>query len=319
MKVVGFDILIEENKSINEFISGGLVLPQIGTLPMAYGRVVQVGDGRLNKKFNEHIPVKVKVGELVIYNPGVAKPITLKNSGKTYLKMKQNEAILVLKEENGEVVGVDRMLQNYVLVKHDEKDTVSLGGIVLPQLKRTVDNISGTVVMTGPGTYNAEDNTFVSGDFKAGDKVSFTEMSAIQLTLPVKQEDGTLAKEKFLEVPATMIDFTFEHEENNMKITRIKDKHVLVTKTSTDKVTSAGIYIPELDTTGHMVEAEIIMVGDKVERAKVGDRIVYVDAKENNREFKYPVKSDNGLTVTKKCYMIPETDIDAYLESDETI
>jgi co-chaperonin GroES (HSP10) len=322
MKVVDFNILVEENTSINKLVSGGLVLPNIGTLPMAYGRVVGIGTGRVNKKFNQHVSVNLNVGDLIVYNPGVAKPIKLKNAKSPVFKMKQNEAIMVL-EEDGEnnVVGVKKVLQNYMLVKRTTDDKVSLGGLVIPEIKRSIDNISGTVFMQGPGTYDPETNTVVPCHCNIGEKVSFAEMSSIQITLPIKGADGKVTKEKFYEVPDSMVDFVFDTDEKgNMKsIIKIKDKHVLVTRDSSEKKTSAGIYVPELDTEGHLVEAEVIFVGDGVEHSKVGDRIVYIDAKENNKEFKIPVKTASGLSSNKKCYMIPETDIEAYLEDDEAL
>ena len=322
MKVVDFNIVVEENTSINKLVSGGLVLPSIGTLPMAYGRVISVGDGRVNKKFNERISVNLNVGDLIVYNPGVAKPIKLKNAKTPVYKMKQNEAIMVL-EEDGEnnVIGIKKVLQNYMLVERTSDDKVSLGGIVMPEIKRSIDNISGTVYMVGPGTYDPENNKVVPCHCTIGDKVSFTEMSSIQITLPVLDKDGNSVRKKFYEVPDSMVDFVFETDEKgNMKtITKIKDKHVLVTREVGDKKTAAGIYVPELDMEGHMVEAEIIFLGDGVEHSKVGDRILYIDAKENNKEFKIPVKTASGLSSNKKCYMIPESDIEAYLEDDEAI
>ena len=320
MKLVNFDILIEENTSINKLASGGLVLPNIGTLPMAFGRVIKVGPGRTNKKTGTHVDVSVAVGDLVVYNPGVAKPIKLKNMTKPVFKMKENEAMLVLEEDSGDVIGIKKMLHNYILISRDEQDTVSFGGIVIPEVGRTIDNISGTVYMTGPGTYNPDTDKVEACRFIPGDKVSFTEMSSIQLTLPIKGADGKIVKKKFCEVPDSLIDFAFNiDKKDNMNITKIKDKHVMVTRDKTAKQTTAGIYVPEMDAEGHMVEAEVIMVGAGVENTKIGDRILYVDAKENNKEFKIPVKTDSGLTSTKKCYMVPEKDIEAWLEDDESL
>ena len=216
MKVVDFNIIVEENTSINKLVSGGLILPSIGTLPMAYGRVIGVGTGRVNKKFNQHVSVNLNVGDLIVYNPGVAKPIKLKNAKTPVFKMKQNEAIMVL-EEDGEnnVVGIKKVLQNYMLIKRTADDKVSLGGLVMPEIKRSIDNISGTVYMMGPGTYNPETNKVDPCHCNIGDKVSFTEMSSIQITLPVKDANGKITKEKFYEVPDSLVDFVFDTDETS--------------------------------------------------------------------------------------------------------
>lgn len=321
MKVVDFNILVENIESLNKLYSSTLTIPTYGTVEMAYGRVVSVGDGRVNKKFNARVPVKVNVGDLVVYNPGVSIPVeyNIKNSDGTVTKVKRTkikstECILTLNEDkDGNITGIKDVKENYVLVRRSEKDKVSMGGIIMPEINRTIENISGTVYMMGPGKYNPETNDYIKCLAQVGDKVSFCEIGAIKCTLPITDENGKTTKETLYEIPDSVIDFIYDNKEGTMK--KIKQGHVLVKRSEAVRKTAAGIYLAETDSEGHLVTGEVTMIGEGVEHAKVGDRIVYVDAKENNKQFK--VKTDKGIS--EKRYMIPETAIDAWLEDDEEI
>lgn len=321
MKVVDFNILVENIESLNKLYSSTLTIPTYGTVEMAYGRVVSVGDGRVNKKFNARVPVKVNVGDLVVYNPGVSIPVeyNIKNSDGTVTKVKRTkikstECILTLNEDkDGNITGIKDVKENYVLVRRSEKDKVSMGGIIMPEINRTIENISGTVYMMGPGKYNPETNDYIKCLAQVGDKVSFCEIGAIKCTLPITDENGKTTKETLYEIPDSVIDFIYDNKEGTMK--KIKQGHVLVKRSEAVRKTATGIYLAETDSEGHLVTGEVTMIGEGVEHAKVGDRIVYVDAKENNKQFK--VKTDKGIS--EKRYMIPETAIDAWPEDDEEI
>jgi len=321
VKVVDFNILVENIESLNKLYSSTLTIPTYGTVEMAYGRVVSVGDGRVNKKFNARVPVKVNVGDLVVYNPGVSIPVeyNIKNSDGTVTKVKRTkikstECILTLNEDkDGNITGIKDVKENYVLVRRSEKDKVSMGGIIMPEINRTIENISGTVYMMGPGKYNPETNDYIKCLAQVGDKVSFCEIGAIKCTLPITDENGKTTKETLYEIPDSVIDFIYDNKEGTMK--KIKQGHVLVKRSEAVRKTAAGIYLAETDSEGHLVTGEVTMIGEGIEHAKVGDRIVYVDAKENNKQFK--VKTDKGIS--EKRYMIPETAIDAWLEDDEEI
>ena len=188
-------------------------------------------------------------------------------------------------------------------------------------MNKTINNITGTVYLSGPGKYNAELNKRVPCMAQPGDKVAFIEMQAIQLTIPMKNEKGEIVKEKFYEVPDSGLDIllTTDKEGNMNGVKKIKDKHVLVKRASGEKKTSGGIYLPELDQEGHFVEATVIMLGDKLTSdVKVGDKIVYVDAKDNNKELKLPIAGADGKVTTEKCYILAESDIEVILD-DETL
>lgn len=329
MKILDFNVIVENVESLDKLLSGGLVLPNNFTIPMAFGRVTQVGPGRFDEKNKKQVPVDLNVGDLVVYNPGVSKEIELnvkKEDGTTekkkFNKVMSTECMLVLNtDENGNVIGIKDVKENYVLIQRDSSDKKTAGGIYILEMNKTINNITGTVVMTGPGKYNVEAGKRVPCMAQKGDKVAFIEMQAIQLTIPMKNAKGEIVKEKFYEVPDSGLDIllTTDKEGNMNGVKKIKDKHVLVKRASGEKKTSGGIYLPELDQEGHFVEATVIMLGDKLTSdIKVGDKIIYVDAKDNNKELKLPITGEDGKVTTEKCYILAESDIEVILD-DETL
>ena len=71
---------------------------------------------------------------------------------------------------------------------------------------------------------------------------------------------------------------------------------------------------------GHLIEATVIMVGDNCKTGvTTGDRIIYVDAKDNNKEFKLPFQDKNGKVEMKKCFILPEKEIEVILDAEESL
>lgn len=76
MRILDNNVLIDENKSVDHLSAGVFLIPGIGTIPMAYGRIVKLGEGLDNPEVeNDKIPFFVNVNDYVVYNPGVAIPI----------------------------------------------------------------------------------------------------------------------------------------------------------------------------------------------------------------------------------------------------
>lgn len=328
MKVTDFNILIENEESIDKLSIGGLELAKNFTIPMAYGRVVQVGPGRFNNFHSKQIPADIAVGDLVVYNPGVAKEIKInvkdaegKINKRKVFKLEAKECILVLNEVDGKICGIKAVKENYVLIKRDKTDKVTLGGIHLVELDRTINNITGTVVMTGPGKYNAKEDQREGCFAQPGDKVAFIEMQAIKLTIPVANEKGEIVKQVFYDVPDSALDVLIntDKEGNMSSLKKIKNKHILVQRDTGIKKTDTGIYLPDEDKEGHLVEAKVIYLGDELTSGvKVGDKIIYVDAKDNNKEFKLPIAGPDGKITTQKCFILPESEIEVILDENES-
>lgn len=88
MKLTSNYVLVKKDESGKT--AGGIYIPEIGTVPMQLGTVVQIGPGKYNPMFDKRIPIEVKVGDRVIFNPGVAIEIniTQKNEAGVATKVK---------------------------------------------------------------------------------------------------------------------------------------------------------------------------------------------------------------------------------------
>lgn len=107
MKLTSNYVLVKKDESGKT--PGGIFIPEIGTIPMQLGTVVEVGPGKYNPMFDKRVPVEVKVGDRVIFNPGVAIElnITQKNENGVATKVKllqipDNECSVIL-EDNEEI------------------------------------------------------------------------------------------------------------------------------------------------------------------------------------------------------------------------
>lgn len=326
MKLIDFNILVEEDSSVDKLTIGGLELAKGFTIPMAYGRVLQVGPGRINKKFNKRVNIDLKVGDIIVYNPGVGKPInaSIKNADGTVTKrsvtkLRAVEAAFILDEVDGKICNIKSVRENYIIVKRDDTDNKSAGGIIIPNQKRTIDTVTGTVIMTGPGKYDPETDSRNSCFAKVGDKITFTEMQSIQLTIPMTNENGEVVKTKLYQIPDTWVEVILDTDKDGFMngVKQIKNGHLLV-KRDNNKRSAAGIYLPDTNTMGHMIEAEVIALGGElISDVKVGDRIAYIDERDNNKEFKLPIKQSDGTMKTEKCYLLPETEIEVIFDENE--
>ena len=217
MKTIEDFVLVKQDASIEKLTAGGLVIPNVGTIPMAYGTIEEIGPGRYNVWKDKVVPVDdLKVGDYVVYNPGpgVDLPTTNKNSTKLK-KLNAMEFMLVLdRDEDGKMVGVKYVRENYLIVKRETGDKKTLGGIYVPEFGVDGKLVSGTVVMQGPGKYNAGTDSRVPVCTKIGDKVVYVDIKAIELNLPTKNDKGEIVKEKFYMIPDSAVEVILDEDEN---------------------------------------------------------------------------------------------------------
>ncbi|RME87803.1 MAG: co-chaperone GroES [Planctomycetota bacterium] len=81
----------EENKT-----PGGIVLPDTAKEKQQIGKVIAVGQGKLNTKTGELIPLSVKEGDKVVF--GKYAGTDIKIDGEEYSIMKESEILAILKD-----------------------------------------------------------------------------------------------------------------------------------------------------------------------------------------------------------------------------
>lgn len=223
MKAVNDDVLVKEDASVDKLTAGGLIIPNIGTIPMAYGTIKDVGPGRYNPWKDKTPSIDLKIGDYVIYNPGPGTDISTSkiNSDNTVTKTKLKklnaaECMMVLEQDaEGKMIGVKYVRENYLVVKREENDKKTIGGIYVPEWNTDGKLMTGTVVMTGPGKYNAGTDTRIPCCAKVGDRIAFIDIKAIQVNLPIKDElTGTIRKDKFYLVPDSQVEVILDENEN---------------------------------------------------------------------------------------------------------
>lgn len=223
MKAVNDDVLVKEDASIEKLTAGGLIIPNIGTIPMAYGVIQDVGPGRFNPWKNKVVKTELQVGDYVIYNPGPGIDITAstvspdkKTVTKTKLKkLGAMECMAILEQDkDGKMIGVKSVRENYLVVKCEDKDKKTIGGIYVPEWGTDGKLMSGRVIMKGPGKYNAGTDSRIPCIADINDRVVFVDIKAIQVNLPTTNEKGEVVKEKYYLVPDSQVEVILDENEN---------------------------------------------------------------------------------------------------------
>lgn len=222
MRAINNDVLVKDYASVEKLTAGGLIIPNIGTIPMAYGEIVDVGPGAFNPWTGKNFEMDLKIGDVVLYNPGVGKDIITskidenKNLIKTKVKkLSAMECMIVFNQDkDGKMIGVKNVRENYLIVKREENDKKTIGGIYVPEFDTNGKLTTGRVVMSGPGKYNAATDSRVPNSAKIGDRIVYIDIKAIEVNLPVANEKMDIVKEKFYLVPDSQVEVILDENEN---------------------------------------------------------------------------------------------------------
>lgn len=87
-------------KSLMGYTAGGLIIPGMVQIAYSMFEVVDIGKGHYDKRVGKVIPLPygLKVGDRVLVNVGVCKPIFI-NGEKFYTCPNAEEAILILDDD----------------------------------------------------------------------------------------------------------------------------------------------------------------------------------------------------------------------------
>ena len=89
------DRVVLERESSEERTTGGILLPDTAKDKPARGRVVSVGDGRLNED-GTRSPIQVKVGDRVIFSSYAGE--TFKVGEQELLLMREDDILAVIED-----------------------------------------------------------------------------------------------------------------------------------------------------------------------------------------------------------------------------
>ena len=88
------DRVLVETLDAEEKTSSGIIIPDAAKEKQQRGKVVAVGDGRTTDE-GKNIPVKVKVGDQILYGGWNDK--TIKHGGSEYLIIKEEDILAILR------------------------------------------------------------------------------------------------------------------------------------------------------------------------------------------------------------------------------
>jgi len=94
------DKLVVKQKGAEDQSRGGVLIPEIAKDRAPEGTVLAVGPGRRDEKTGEVVPVKIKVGDKVIFSKYTGSEI--KYEGEQLLIVSEKDVLAVIQEHSAE-------------------------------------------------------------------------------------------------------------------------------------------------------------------------------------------------------------------------
>jgi chaperonin GroES len=86
-------VVVSKQKEAEKISPGGIITPNMSSNRNVEGTVVAAGSGRVTMSGNV-VPLEVKTGDTVLFNPGQA--IEVQNEGSTFFVLRE-DAVIVLR------------------------------------------------------------------------------------------------------------------------------------------------------------------------------------------------------------------------------
>uniref|UniRef100_A0A7S0RR56 20 kDa chaperonin, chloroplastic n=1 Tax=Chlamydomonas leiostraca TaxID=1034604 RepID=A0A7S0RR56_9CHLO len=178
---------------------GGILLPTSAVKKPTSGDVVELGDGRVN---GETRPFILKTGDTVLYSKFGFMYTDIKLKEQDFILIREEDVIGIMPRQNAQADDIPNMkpMSDRVLIKVEETADVTIGGVLLPETAKERP-LSGTVVSTGPGKYDAEaEEKRKPMRVQPGDRVLYFKYAGDNMETPdgtkyvVLREDDILCK-----------------------------------------------------------------------------------------------------------------------------
>ncbi|ORM40182.1 putative chaperonin [Babesia sp. Xinjiang] len=165
----------------HEYSAGGVYIGSTPNKEFA-GRIIAVGPGKVSPETGAVIPMSVKVGDIVLYDPPEERSVI------TY---KKQECVLVTEDQIYARVECDsggsrplaasdiRPLSDRILVRVIDSPKKTQSGLVLANSDDVAGTIfRATIVAVGPGAYTPDGKLIPLDNFQPGDTVLFSDAAA---------------------------------------------------------------------------------------------------------------------------------------------
>lgn len=174
------NILVEMNHHPSQS-AGGIIIPDSAKQKMFQGKVVAVGDGKIDPESGLMVKIHSNIGDNVIF--GKYSGAEIKYNGINYQVIKDNDVLLKFTVDIPSLDAVE-CTQDHVLVRMPLKEMKSAGGILIPGKEETEHSVLyGDILKIGRGVVSPNTGKLIPLHVSIGDKVSFNEYagSAIRL------------------------------------------------------------------------------------------------------------------------------------------
>ncbi|GIX61022.1 20 kDa chaperonin, putative [Babesia caballi] len=173
-------VLIVKNEAA-QYSAGGVYIGSKPNKEFA-GRVIAVGPGKLSPETGTLIPMSVKVGDIVLYDPPEEQQVlTLKKQGCVMVPEDHIYARVECDNSNPKPLEAAdiRPLSDRLLVRVIDSPKKTQSGILLARPNETAGTIfRATVVAAGPGEYTTEGKLVPLDEYEPGDTVLFSDAAA---------------------------------------------------------------------------------------------------------------------------------------------
>lgn len=175
------DLVLVKVAEVEDKTTGGILLPSAAQKRPTSGDVIALGDGKVANKTHEFM---LKAGETVLYSKFGFGSTDLSLGGEDHVLMREDDIIGVMPRSNATAEDIPELkpIGDRVLVKVNEQEKVSLGGVLLPDSAKERP-MSGTVVRCGPGKLGGDGNR-TPPKVKEGDAVIYFKYAGDAMETP---------------------------------------------------------------------------------------------------------------------------------------
>ncbi|CAM9757592.1 unnamed protein product [Discosporangium mesarthrocarpum] len=161
--------------------SSGIILPESSIGKPTEGEVIAMGPGRTHMETGVTIPFPCSIGDKVLYGTYDGTAANYMNADHQFIR---DENVLFV--YSGERMTPDsiKMIRDEILVKVEEEESTTAGGLVLVQQDSESGNkpSTGEVIAVGPGRMSSNGET-VPMDVEVGDMIKFRSFAGSEVTM----------------------------------------------------------------------------------------------------------------------------------------
>jgi len=172
------DVIIITRDASENTTKSGLIIPHIAQQKALRSKVVNAGPGRYTDN-NVFVPTCVKDGDYIIVGREANEKLVIKEDNQDYVFIREKDILCIVQQINDSV----RLnpVSNLVMLRRLNPDSISKGGIIIPENARP-KSIEAEVVAVGPGRVY-DNGVLIEPTVKVGDIAILSKWAAGDLVI----------------------------------------------------------------------------------------------------------------------------------------